>query len=259
MSLAPQKFANWMTANKAKSKTGHEYRYHSRSDSHSKALGRLIVKDLVAACPLLVDHAKTGKVVYGINFKYTWTGGGKSKTKTIDLAIGIPPDAPLDLPEPDVELIDGTIARVLFSCELKTAMTEHSKSQPRIYDELSSSHGIVHAGDNDAIAGGVTVVNIADRFASPLRQTKGMPLGFTAHNQPRAAERMVKHLRGLPIRANRSSNGFDCYATIVISCDNLNAATLHTAPPSPQPGEPDHYDTFVQSFVGAYTERFSDL
>src|SRR5262249_37375119 len=142
MSLAPQKFTDWMTANKAISKkTGHEYRYHSRSDSHSKSLGRHIVADLVAACPILKQHVRDGKVVCGINFEHTWTGSGKSKT--IDLAIGTPPDAPLKLLAPDDEIVEGTIERVLFSCELKTTMTEHSKSQPRIYDELSSSHGIV--------------------------------------------------------------------------------------------------------------------
>jgi hypothetical protein len=258
VTLAPQKFTDWMTANKQISRTtGHEYRYHSRSDSHSKSLGRLIAKDLVASCPLLRAHARAGKVVCGINLKYSWTGSGKSKT--IDLAIGTPPAGPLELQVADGELIEGVIGRVLFSCELKTVMTEHGKSQPRIYDELSSSHGIVHAGDNDAIAAGVTVVNIADRFASPLRQTKGQPLKFTHHTQPHAAQQMVMHLRGLPIRDDRTSVGFEAYATIVISCDNVNTATLHTEAPAPQPGERDHYDTFVQRFVKAYTERFSGL
>jgi hypothetical protein len=49
-------------------------------------------------------------------------------------------------------------------------MTEHGKSQPRVYDELSSSHEIVHQGRQDAIAAGITVVNVAPRFISPLRQ-----------------------------------------------------------------------------------------
>jgi hypothetical protein len=80
----------------------------------------------------------------------------------------------------NAEVARGSIERLLFCCELNTAMTEHNKAQPRIYGELNSSHGIVHAGDNDSIAGGVRVVNIADRFASPLLQTRGQPLDSRA-------------------------------------------------------------------------------
>jgi hypothetical protein len=105
----------------------------------------------------------------------------------------------------------------------------------------------------------VTVVNIADTFASPLRQTKGTALVFTVHKQPHAAERMIEHLRGLPIRTDRAGIGFDAYATIVISCDNQNPATLRTTAPAPQPGDRDHYDTFVQSIAKGYAERFAKL
>src|SRR5690348_8821382 len=106
-----------------------------------------------------------------------------NKEKTIDLAIGTPVDGPVELLL-DEPISEGIIDRVLLSMEAKTAMTEHGKSQPRIYDELSSSHGIVHAGDDAAIAAGITVVNIANRFISPLRQRRGEPLYWTEHKQP---------------------------------------------------------------------------
>src|SRR3989304_1883931 len=95
--------------------------------------------------------------------------------------------------------ISGGIERVLIACEAKTVMTEHGKSQPRVFDELGSSHEIVHQGDRQAIAAGITVVNIASTFVSPLRQ-KSKKLHVSQHKQPHAAERMVSHLRGLPIR-----------------------------------------------------------
>jgi hypothetical protein len=136
-------------------------------------------------------------------------------------------------------------------------MTEHGKSQPRIYDELSSSHGIVHAGDPEAIAAGVTVVNITERFVSPLRQVAGQPMHWTKHNQPHAAERMVNHLRGLPIRSSTAGQGFDAYATIVVNCDNQNPASLWTGQPAPQLGDRDHYETFLNNIADAYTQRFS--
>ncbi|MGC3971635.1 MAG: hypothetical protein QM775_31105 [Pirellulales bacterium] len=256
--LAPANFVQWMTQNtQVDRKLGHEYRYHPRSDSHSIAICKLVVEDLVNACPLLAEHARLGKVVYGVNVEYMWPRS--SKTKTIDLALGFPVDTVVDL-LPGFPIAEAAMRQVIFSCEAKACMTEHSKSQPRIFDELSSSHAIVHAGDNNAIAAGITVVNIANRFVSPLRQKiPGAALEWTNHTQPRAATNMVNHLRGLPIRSSLDEPGFDAFATIVIDCDNQQPAGLINAPPAPQPGERDHYDTFVESIARAYTERFSSL
>jgi hypothetical protein len=137
-------------------------------------------------------------------------------------------------------------------------MTEHGKSQPRIFDELGSSHEIVHQGDREAIAAGITVVNIASTFVSPLRQ-KGRKLHVSKHKQPHAAERMINHLRGLPIRDVIDAVGFDAYATIVVDCDNQGPVSLWTDPPAPQPGDRDHYDTFVMRIAEAYATRFGQL
>jgi hypothetical protein len=255
--LAPARFTEWMTNNQHIDKRfGHVYRYHSRSDSHSKALCLFMLQDLIAACPLLSQHAAAGKIVYGINLKYTWPQSRKEKT--IDLGFGSPVGTQVKL-SADQAIASGQIQRVLFSCEAKTCMTEHAKSQPRIFDELSSSHSMVHAGDSDAIAAGITVVNMAGQFVSPLRQRAGDSLHWSVHKQPQAAARMVKHLRGLPIRTSVKENGFDAYATIVISCDNHGPATLWTEEPSPQQGEPDHYDSFVERIATIYADRFSTL
>ena len=143
--------------------------------------------------------------------------------------------------------------------EAKSVMTEHGKSQPRLFDELGSSHAIVHAGDIDAIAAGITVVNIADRFVSLLRQHPGQSMVWTKHNQPHVAERMVKHLRGLPIRQGTEGAGFDAFTMIVVDCDNQNPARLWTAAPAPQPGERDHYEAFLADIARAYSERFASL
>jgi hypothetical protein len=94
-------------------------------------------------------------------------------------------------------MLKGAIKGVLIACEAKTVMTEHGKSKPRVYDELSSSHEIVHQGRQDAIAAGITVVNIAKTFVSPLRQESGGGLHASEHKQPEAAGGMITHLRGL--------------------------------------------------------------
>jgi len=248
---APLDFAAWLTAHEhADPVHGWVYHYHSRSDAHSVALCKLVLRDLVESCQALRDHALADKVVYGINARHTFPNG---KKKTLDLAIGTP--AAIDETQRLAGVIcPGAIERVLIACEAKTCMTEHGKSQPRIFDELGSSHEIVHQGDREAIAAGITVVNIAPSFVSPLRQ-KGGELHITNHKQPHAAERMVNHLRGLPIRDSVDGTGFDAYATIVVDCDNQGPTTLWTALPAPQPGDRDHYDTFVNRIADAYAKR----
>ena len=138
-------------------------------------------------------------------------------------------------------------------------MTEHGKSQPRVYDELGSSHEIVHQGRQEAIAAGITVVNIAPSFVSPLRQETSERLYISPHNQPRVAQRMIEHLRGLPIREQVGAIGFDAYCSLVVECDNQSDCTLCTAPPAPQSGDRDHYDTFMDRIARFYTERFFSL
>ena len=232
---------------------GYVYRYHSRSDAHSVKLCELMLNDLLDACPKLRDHAARRVVVYGINVTYVSPVTGKSKA--FDLAIG-PPASPVPDPSSIECILKGQLADVYFSCEAKTVMTEHSKSKPRVYDELSSSHEIVHQGKQEAIATGITVVNIADTFVSPLRQTGVGSLVVSTHKQPAAAAGMIQHLRGLPIRDNVGQVGFDAYTTFVLDNDNQGPVSLHTAPPAPQPGDRDEYNTFIKRVCRFYDERF---
>jgi hypothetical protein len=249
---APEEFAAWLTRHEHKDpKYGWVYHYHSRSDAHSIALCTFIVADLIAACPELAAHAAEGKAVYGINYKHIFPGG---KKKTLDLAIGTAKTVEPPIPGAD-QIAAGEMTRALITCEAKTVMTEHGKSQPRVFDELGSSHEIVHQGDREAIAAGIVVVNIAKTFVSPLRQ-KGGELHVSQHKQPHAAQKMVNHLRGLPIRDAVDGIGFDAFATIVVDCDNQGPAFLWTDPPAPQAGERDHYDTFIRRLADAYATRF---
>ena len=249
---APKQFTEWLTAHEHRDPVyGWIYRYHSRSDAHSIALCGFVLEDFVAACPQMAKDARADKIIYGINARHIFPNG---KKKTLDLAIGTPKTVKGIARFADA-IHTGVIDRVLISCEAKTAMTEHGKSQPRVFDELGSSHEIVHQGDQKAIAAGITVVNIAKTFVSPLRQ-RTSELHVSKHNQPRAAERMINHLRGLPIRDTINRTGFDAYTTIVDDCDNQGPAMFWTKAPAPQPGDRDHYDTFIARVAEAYTARF---
>lgn len=254
--LAPQRFAEWLCKHIANDKKFGRtvFRYHPRSDEHSKTICRLVLEDIVASCPCLAQHAQEGKIVAGINAPYSFPNG---KMKTLDLAIGVPgPGQVMVSPLVAIEL--GTIKKLRIACEAKQCMTEHGKTQPRIFDELSSSHEIVHQGDRNAISAGVVVVNVADCYASPTRQVSGDgELIWTKHRQPKVTESMVRHLRGLVMRDDIDGVGFDAFATIVIDCDNVGACRLVTVSPAPQPGEIDHYLTFLERINQAYSCRFA--
>jgi hypothetical protein len=231
------------------------YRYHPRSDEHSKRLCALILEDLQSVCPLLGKHLAAGDVVAGINATVQFPNG---KSKTLDLAVGEPAEGASDA----LRLIgidtDARIGRVRFSCEAKQCMTEHSKTKPRLWDELSSSHEIVHQGEPNAIATGVVVVNIAPQFASPLRQApQPAALVFLPHRQPHVTQDMIKHLRGLKRRSQLGDVGFDALATIIVNCDNVGPCLLHTASPAPQVGDPDEYRTFLRIAAQLYTDHYS--
>lgn len=252
-------FVGWLASNQQLSKTDERYyNYLPRSSSHSLALCRFIVRDLVQSCASIGQKATEGRIAFGLNVNHTWPNG---KTKNLDLTIGIPAGSiglPLTRAEYGIAQVEA-FKRVLISCEAKNCMTEHKKSQPRIFDELSSSHEIVHQGDQECIAAGIAVINIAATFVSPLRQRTGLPLVITTHRQPDVTESMITHLRGLPIRNTTGQVGFDAFSCAVVDCNNQNGASLHTTIPSPQPGDAIQYETFLTRIGTAFQQRFSDM
>ncbi len=73
---APDNFVAWLTAHEHLDPVyGWVYRYHSRSDAHSIALCKLIVADLVDACPSLREQALADRIVYGINARHVFPNG----------------------------------------------------------------------------------------------------------------------------------------------------------------------------------------
>ena len=184
---------------------------HSHSDAHSVKLMELLLANLLAACDVMREQAIAGEIGYGINYAFQWPNG---KLKTLDLAIGIPlvrRDPPTGAPIHRLRsrarrgvLLTPPEERLLVACEAKSVLTEHSKSQPRVFDGLNGSHAIVHGGSEDTIAAGITLANIAETCVSPLRQRRDQPITVSIHHQPSDAAHMIEHLRGLPRRSGPS-------------------------------------------------------
>jgi hypothetical protein len=101
------------------------------------------------------------------------------------------------LPDP----LEGAVGAVHVAVEAKACMTAFSKSYPRLYDELNSSHAVIHGASNRALAVGLAIVNVADEFLSPVG-------GLNHRNQPQDALGAIAKVEQLPRRSGDEGFGY---------------------------------------------------
>ncbi len=206
--------------------------------------------DLLAMCRALADDAAAGRLVYDIQRKIIVAGSEWN----IDLVLGPPPSgAARQVPARGIERIPPATVRVAI--EAKTVMTEHGKARRNRQRDLDSFHQFVHRYDTETVAAGLTVVNMAERFRSPLR-----PEPSTHRNVRTLVQETIALLRSLPQRSARGENpGLEANGAIVLLHDNivLQATALVTGAPAPQVGDPVHYDSFLRRICDCYTQRWS--
>lgn len=226
-----------------------ELGYNSRSNKHSNALADAVLSDLVSHCPAIRDRARTGSIVYSINFDI----GAGTSSANVDLVIGA---APPGTPAPDDQRIRRTApAMVQIAIELKAVMTEHRKQVLTRKRDFEAHHEHVHNYSRHAIAGGVLVVNIASRYQSTLRGDES-----EHRNISRNVEHCITQMRNVSYRSASTDVGLDAKAVIVVDMDNIDwpSTTYREAPPAPQVGDQIHYDSFIQRVCHEYTDRFGD-
>lgn len=265
--------------------SGTPWQYHPQSDRHSKIACWGVLFDLLQTSALLRSHVAAGKVYFGVNHRMQ--DFEHNKTKRLDLVLCRPGEAaPARRPPPPVTLSSlaadlgiqltsrqhatlgalpvitrAPVGAVLVAVEAKATMTEHSKAGPRLYDELNSSHQIVHAASNRALSVGFFMVNAADRFVSPNRN-KGLARPVvTVHRQPAAAEHSINVVKGLPRRSGTSGTGYDGLAIAVIDMvnDGVAPVTLVTGPPAPPPGDIFNYDAMLTRVANEYDAAFARI
>lgn len=222
--------------------------YHPRSNKHSNSLAEAIVTDLVKHCPAIAAKAKAGRIVYSLNFELR-VG---TADWNVDLVLGAP-ELGVTFTSQDLPIANRHPSTVEIAIEIKSVMTEHRKAVKNRKRDLEAHHEHVHNYNSAAIAGGVLVINGAKRFRSPLRATP------TVHSNPtKLVEHCLKELRAVTLRPGHKGAGLDARCGIVVDVDNedLTSATFMTKPPTPQVGDPLHYDAFIQSICNQYTERF---
>jgi hypothetical protein len=256
------------------------WQYHSQSDLHSKVGCWAVLFDLLQQSALMRRHATQGKIIFGVNHKLTDFRTGKEKD--LDLVIARPNGAATkrtlaDLAaQYDVVLTAAQtqtlqsmpaihrapVGAVLVALEAKAAMTEHVKALPRFYDELNSSHQIVHGASNQALAVGLVMVNAGPTFVSPGRnKIPGASPVVTRHDQPRVAATTIEMVRSkLPRRGGASPSGYDGLAIVVVSAANDGTpVTVVTGQPAPPAGDIFHYDNMITRVANEYDTTFRNI
>jgi hypothetical protein len=264
------------------------WQYHPQSDRHSKVACWGILFDLLQTSELLRSHVAAGKVYFGVN--HVMQDFVHNKKKKLDLVLcrpgeetgasraglpvtlsslawhwGIPLSARQQATLSALPVITrAPVGAVLVALEAKATMTEHGKAGPRLYDELNSSHQIVHAASNRALSVGFFMVNAANRFVSPNRN-KGLVGGarplVTAHKQPSAADYSINVVKGLPRRSGVSGTGYDGMAIVVIDManDGVTPVKLVTGPPAPPPGDIFNYTAMLTRVANEYDAAFARI
>ena len=264
-----------------------DWQYHPRSDHHSKVACWGVLFDLLLSSDLLREHAAEGRIAFGIN--HDLRDHTNNRKKSLDLVVCRPAAADaqikrqrdpsfaelatkwqLELTEEDrAALADlpnlhrRPVGTTLMALEAKALFTEFAKARPRLYDELASSHVVVHGDTDSAIAIGLALINTSSRFTSPTRNpclTWGAPRVESVHNQPRETVLSVQKIAALPRREMVGKPGFDAIAALTLECvnDGTTPVVVVTDPArgAVPVGDALHYATLVNRSVGIYHNRF---
>lgn len=229
--------------------------YHPRSSKHGDALCRFLLADLLTTCEAFSRAAARGAIVYRAN--YTIDPHSPDRWNA-DLVVG-PPSQP---PEPNAPRV-GSIAesfpsQIWIAIDAKTIMTEHGKARRNRQRDLNSFQDILHRKNPRTIVGGLLVVNIAERFQTPLaRREEGITIH---HNVGRLVSEIVALMGGLPrAGAGVGQTGLEALGVIVVSHSNVprEPTRLVADPPAPAPSDPLSYSSFVRDLCTAFAARFS--
>jgi hypothetical protein len=266
-------------------RSGRVWQYHSRSDQHSKVVCWAILFDLLQTSSLMRAHVAANKVAFGVNRQINDWSTGRHKnldlvvaraagerdeaSSSFDLAELATRYAVVLTAEEQEELAALPTApagaagsTVLVALEAKACMTAHIRALPRLYDELTSSHSTVHGDNVNALAVGFVMINLADSFISPGRQTAGSEPVINMHRQPLDTERTLAKVREINRRSGPHSGqpGFDALGVLVIRMQNDGGnVDIVSGPPAPGPSDDFYYDRMVTRAAHLYDSSFGHV
>jgi hypothetical protein len=180
--------------------------YHPRTSKHSDFQSLVIIRDLVAQCPLIGKRAANGEIVAKLRH-HQQVGHADW---VIDIAIGTCAGnaAPLPMVQLGLDPI-GMAPPVIIqiAIELKSIWTEHGKARLNRLRDFNSFHGYAHQYSQETVAAAFLVVNSAERFWSPLRKDDDITEhGKTIRTARQLAEQTIDRFRSIHLR-NSSAGG----------------------------------------------------
>jgi len=241
--------------------------YHPRSSKQSDFQSTIIIRDLVAQCPLMAARAKAGELV--AKLRHHQIVGHADWV--IDIAFGTCAGAPIPPLIPGVTITIAAPVMIQVAIELKSIWTEHRKARLNRLRDFNSFHGYAHQYNPETVAAAFLVVNSAEWFWSPLRDADDL----TRHGRPsktarQLAKETVDKFRSIHLRNSAADPpGLEALGVIVVEHDNImlnpnqavfagkGAQTIVApTPPNVALGDPLHYESMIQRICHAYAQRF---
>lgn len=197
--------------------------YHPRTSKHSDAQSLVIVRDLLAACPILAKRASTGELVCKLRHHQQV---GHSDW-VIDIALGTPPGVPQPPNEGDlIRFTEPTLIQIAI--ELKSIWTEHGKARRNRLRDFEAFHGYAHEYSQKTVAAAFLVINAAELFLSPLNLVARSREPVTTHRQkakstPQVVKETIDIFRSIHLRNSQTDvPGLEALGVVVVEHDNLN-------------------------------------
>jgi hypothetical protein len=236
----------------------------------------VIIRDLLAACPLLATRAAAGEIV--VKLRHHQQVGHNDWV--IDIALGtagvaLPPDdgAPIRMTSPVL---------IQIAIELKSIWTEHGKARRNRLRDFNAFHSYARQYNPKTVAAAFLVVNASERFLSPLNLGSRDREPITLHGRrAKPVSQLVKEtidiFRTIHLRNSVGDvGGLEALGVVVVEHDNLNflqgrseysdvlvryrdlqtPSRVAPVPPGLRVGDPLHYQTMIQRICNAYNERF---
>lgn len=226
--------------------------YHPRSDKHGSASCLYFLEDLLYESEPLRRAAALNQIAYTEDF----TVGEGGLRWNVDLVLG-PVDTGGSVRQlGEYQVLEAEPAEIWLAIDAKSIMTEHGKARRNRQRDINSFADIMHFHHQDSVTGGILLINIADRFRSPLRDEGDI----TEHvNIRRLVEETIQLFREIDRSQGEVSSNVDGVATVVVDHTNLDdgqETQLVTEPPAPQAGDIVNYREFVAIIQEIVEERF---
>lgn len=226
--------------------------YHPRSPKHGSASCLYFIDDLLHESEVFREAAANGEIVYQEDYT---VGEGASKWNT-DLVVGPPAEDVQAEIGSDRPIVEAEPEEIWLAIDAKSVMTEHGKARRNRQRDINSFADIMHRHHPGAVAGGILLINVADRFKSPLRDEDDI----TEHEHiEELVSETVEIFRDIDRAQGEVSPDVDGVGCVVVDHTNMDDGEdteLVTDPPAPQPGDIVRYRDFLEIIVETLEERW---